>query len=211
MDWSAVAGVGALLAVVVAITALVVELRSARVARQIELITRFDAVYRHSEFQRVRGKAAKVLLQEKLPANRDSSLDELLGFFEFLGHLKREKVLSDFQIWHLFATQMFYYVTAAQTYIAALNNRNKSVYEDLIRVHRAMIEVEKKEAGAGSPDLALKQEEIRSFLQSEETLLTENRAEALLPSSFDTANQADLGNGGSISSWSAGSTNVARS
>lgn len=165
-NWEAVAALTGVVAALVAIVALMIEVRLSRKAAQIELARHFDETFRSVEFITIRARASQLLLSG-IPDSRQTVLDQLFGLFEFLGLLYRERALSDFVIWHLFATHIRHYVGAAKSYVEALNHQNPSVYQELLRLHKVLQRVERREGGANSPDLDPTPDAIRHFLKSE--------------------------------------------
>lgn len=169
IDWNAMAAVAGLAAALVAVAALVFELRTSRTSIRIGLIMELEREYRSPEFAETRARAAQCLLDAPERIGKDASPDQVLAFFEFLGLLRRVNALSDFLIWHSFSTHIFYYMAAARSYILAVNASNRSLYCDFLTLHKAMRRIERWEAGAESPELNLKDEDVREFLRTQAT------------------------------------------
>lgn len=167
MDWNALAALAGLAAAFIAVVSLLTEVRlSSRIA-QVNLITHLEDKYTSEAFLKLRSEAAEILIHGVQPKSLNNALDHVLGFFEFLGLLRRQKVVSDFVLWHSFSSDLFYYFAAAQDYIAYRHERNKAVYADFLQLYKALVQIEEKEAGAASPDLHLSVQEIKTFLDSE--------------------------------------------
>jgi hypothetical protein len=173
IDWNAIAALAGLAAAFIAVVSLLTEVRlSSRIA-QVNLITHLEDKYTSEEFLKLRSEAAEILIHGVQPKSLNNALDHVLGFFEFLGLLRRQKVVSDFVLWHSFSSDLFYYFAAAQDYIVYRHERNKSVYADLLQLYKVMINIEEKEAGIGSPDLHLSHEDVKTFLDSESQTMAE--------------------------------------
>jgi hypothetical protein len=173
IDWNAVTGLTGLIAAIIAILAIFVQVRLSNKLMQIDLITSLENLYNSDEFVKVRVMAANILLSWEAVDKQKSYrvLDRLLGFYEFLGLLRRVNALPDFLIWHSFSTPLFRHFWAAKEYILSRHAWNKAVYIDLLQLYDHLVEIERREAGPNSPDLNLSQEDIQEFLISESQLL----------------------------------------
>lgn len=177
IDWNAAAAMGAILAAVIAIGALIHQIRAAKLTRQIEIIMQLEDRYRSNEFRHIRAAAAKSLIESTngtlLHAYPNPNIDRLLGFYEFIGLLCSTKVVNDYYIWHAYSTAISYYKVAANTYIQEANKKNKAVYSDFITLFNRMVDIEKRESGHKHEALNPSIEDCILFL-SAETIATES-------------------------------------
>lgn len=124
--------VAPMLAVVVALAALIVNLRQSRFSMGIDLLTKLSTQFQSADMQARRARAAKHLKNEEI--TDDSDVIFLLDFFENIGLLARRGAIDTELIWHTFSYWFAFYFQITARYRARCRNEDPTWWEDVERL-----------------------------------------------------------------------------
>ena len=113
-DYSSIGVVISAIGVLIALTALVIEVRRSRLATQVDLLMRIEDKFESREMIALREIAAKKLLEKDLVNNE---LGKILGFFAMISFLYLRKVIDTELIYTEYSYWMVRYWLCAQAYV----------------------------------------------------------------------------------------------
>lgn len=159
------AAVAASASALVAVAALYVQERRARILLQIELIFKFNDRFNEEGFRCIRRSAASAVLKN---AGDCRDVDEVLDFFETMGLMLRRRALDPEMVW----SEFFYWIDgwwcAAQSDIQEVRADDDTIWEHFRHLRQEMTGVEKKRTGANDSDLVQSHEDMLAFLEDEQ-------------------------------------------
>jgi hypothetical protein len=140
--WSALASS---IGVVVAIIALIVESKRARFTQSIDVISTLDNRFETPEFRETRKKAATYLI------NKDEEDDEgkeavmsVLNFFEVVGYLYINRVISGPTAWHFFSSWLIPYYYTSSSIISDRQKDDPNCLCELTKLYQCVRRIEEK-------------------------------------------------------------------
>jgi len=138
IDWSFLAGIGAILTAGVAIYQAWL-LRSSNIAT---LILKFDDKF-NKEMIDTRKKAACALQHQSLPDGKNE-IEDILDFCETLGMMVRRRAIDKKIVWHTFFYWLHGYHVYDKDFIEDQRKNFPSRYEDLIYLHTKTCRLEER-------------------------------------------------------------------
>ncbi len=163
IDYNAVAAGAAVVASVAAIVGLILESRRSRFSVGLDAMMKQDEIWSSDRMTQAR-KAAALALRDNKPSDE---IDDVLDFFEFLGYLVRRRGVDEFLVWHSYFYWLHRYKTLAAGYIATYQQRDPTVWVDMLALHKKMVEIEKHERGGSDAGLLLSPEDTQKFFKEE--------------------------------------------
>lgn len=150
----------------------------------VDLIMKLDDRFNGAEFKAIRKRAAERIAAH-IGSRRDMQdaitesitghpydIEDILDFFETIGHLVTENLLSQKLVWHTFLHWSHRYTLLARGYMLAEQRSKPTVYRDLIELDHIMTELEAETGGDKSQaEINLSDEAVREFLVEETSLL----------------------------------------
>ncbi len=161
IDWAIVISSTA---VVVAVIALIVQTRNARIALQTQALLSLSERFDSAEMRAIRRRAASNLLAMK-PS--DDELADILDFLSSIAFLRSKGAIDRALAYNQFSWWMVRYWHAASPFIVEERERDPQSWTMLERV---VSELEKIEEHEGLPPDAYSAEKIREFLSREARL-----------------------------------------
>lgn len=150
--WAAIAG---WVAAVVAIVSVMIQTRRARRAETVSLITHLEQEYESAEFRNIRAAAASYLHAHNsgglpdsdepgpiLDLEEEQSAIRLLNFFEKVGFLLNQKVISAEALWHFFSYAVVPYWYASRLYVKEIQKDDPNQYTAFDSLYLAVLKVE---------------------------------------------------------------------
>jgi hypothetical protein len=116
IEWSAVGAIGGLFSVTVAVVALLLQGRRARIALQTELLLKYYDRFYSPEMHKMRQTAARQLLEGKSP---NYELEDVLDYFGIIGALLERGALDHELAYGLFDWWILRYWSCAEEYVKA--------------------------------------------------------------------------------------------
>jgi hypothetical protein len=165
LDYNAIAAWSGLATAVIAIIALLLESRRSRFSQAVDLILRLEERFTTEPMVSSRRRAAIALRSDN-----KADADDVLDFLEMIGLLMRRGALDETMVWHTFFYWIHRYSLAANSYIRAAQTEDPTRWEELVRLHRRVVDVEKRKRGCSNGDLQLSPEDLLGFLEEEATL-----------------------------------------
>ena len=163
IEWSAVGAIGGLFSVTVAVVALLLQGRRARIALQTDLLLKYYDRFYSPEMHKTRQTAAQQLLAGKSP---NYELEDVLDYFGIIGALLERKALDHKLAYGLFDWWILRYWSCAQEYINARRQYSADPDPEMwAYLDRLVGELRDYRKEHGSP--AIPQSALRSFLEEE--------------------------------------------
>jgi len=156
----------AVVAALAAVCAIWSESKRSRFALGIDLLLKMDANFNNDMMRTTRRAAGKELLHDK----DKGDVDDVLDFFETVGMLIRRGALDDFMVWHTFYYWIHRYYVSNSEYIAKSRVEDHTIWFDLVKLHKIMVSIEKKERQCPDEELQLTKEELTEFFKEEMTI-----------------------------------------
>jgi hypothetical protein len=149
------------LAVIIALLALVTQIREQKLALQTDLLLRLSETMDSDRMRNWRRTGSQKLIQSQRPNNE---LDEVLGFLSMIGFLARRRAIDHELVYRSFSTWVVGYWMSAESYVITARQHTPHVWESLEWLARRQIAREKKEGYRTS------MEDANKFLESESQL-----------------------------------------
>ncbi|MEW5940246.1 MAG: hypothetical protein AB1750_11325 [Chloroflexota bacterium] len=189
IDYNAITAIAAVLAVVIATTAIIVEGKRSRIRQGIDLIIRLNEFFSYNkDFKRTRRAAGAFLRRiqnqsgQKRGKNkrRKSSifisegsveLGEVLDFFQLIAVMVRKNALDEDIAWNFYGYYLEGYLLLSRNYIDFCRQSSPDYWEDVDWMYKLFVKIEKKESTIGYKMLS--PEELQSFINDECRLNTD--------------------------------------
>ncbi len=164
------AGVSALIAVI----ALLLQVKNIRQARSIDLILKFEDRFWSSHFKQIRSGSAYSLMNYLFPTGggnvKASVNEEVFDFFETLGLMFGRYKLDEELVWNTFFEWVRGYWESAEKYILEERKRDACIWQEFERLYHGLMKVNKKRIRISHSDNRLSDKEIADFLIGENKL-----------------------------------------
>ncbi len=148
---------------VIALVALVLELRNQRFSMGVDLILRLAEQYDSKEMRKRRKSAAGSLRDEK----PNQQLDDVLNFFEMVAYLVKKQAISPNLVWHKFDYWIRGWWFSSLDYIRRTQKEDPSMWKDLAELRETVSKIDSKESGSSVSGTILSGDKIRDFLGQE--------------------------------------------
>jgi len=158
LDWTAIAGLGAAL---VAIAALVLETRRARVTLQTEALLSLSERFDSQAMRKTRQVAASKLLGAE---ESNYELADILDFFSTIAFLRARGAIDRELAYNQFSWWVIRYWHAARNYVQARRAVDRNLW---ITLERFVTDLQKRERKEGYAPDSYSPDMIRSFLMEE--------------------------------------------
>lgn len=167
INWTMVSAWAALLTALVAIATLWQERRDARFSTSVDLLWRTDDLFRSNQKMLEKRRAAAKGIVKGIVV---TELDDVLDFFEMVGHLMRRKALDEEMVWYNYYTRALGYWILAQKYITEVRKDDKTIWMDYEYLVTRLIKVEKRKNKGRYHNPLLTKEAVKEFLTQEITI-----------------------------------------
>ena len=167
LPWVPLAGVAvSLLGVIIALINLSSQIRRSKFSQSVDLLLKFeDRFFNSAQMKGARRAAANSLLN-----GGDSSIEDVLDFFETVGMLVRRHALDNEMVWNTFFYWLHCYWSAANDYISKERQEDPTMWEEFSYLHKCMVNVEKRKTRCSDADLLHSKESLNEFLNEESKL-----------------------------------------
>jgi hypothetical protein len=113
------------------------------------------------------------------PRTFDEDAAEILNFFEALGYfVNGVKVIGLEEAWSAFADGLFLYVAACRTEIATFQARDRTLYEDLMKLEEQLVKIDARKQGIPRDQVLPSPRRVEAFLVQEMRLQIDVTPEA---------------------------------
>lgn len=169
--WSALAtGI----AVIVAISAIVIESRRARFSHSLQIMGRLDERFESLEFRETRRRAAAYLISRgETDPHGEAALRDVLNFFDTIGFLFRRKAVDAQTVWHYFSSWILPYYSASSKYLHGEQKRDPLCYREIEPLYNAVFAIEERERHYVDASSVTSKEAVERMLR-EEAILPRN-------------------------------------
>ncbi len=152
-----------ILGVLVAICALIYQIRRSRFSLNVELCLKLEDKFNSPDFHKIRSNAAKLILKGDL-----LKAEDVFDFFETLGYLVHEKALDKEIVWNTFFEWVQGYWSAGVNYIqeARQKDKDQTIWEEFEYLYNELLKVQRKRANRSQPAF-FNQSELTTFLKEE--------------------------------------------
>lgn len=164
-NYNLVIALTSITAAVIAIVALISEIKRSRFALGVDSILRLDEYFNTERMIKLRKEAACAILDKTY-----RNVEDLLDFFETIGLLVKEGALNKKMVWHLFSPWVVNYYQAASEHIKEVRRDDKTVCSNMIYLYNELLKIEKHERRCGESDLIISAESLETFLKDEASL-----------------------------------------
>jgi hypothetical protein len=138
-------------AVLITLTAVVIEHYRTNYIHGIDLLLKFEDQFHSEEFRKIRKVAAGILLKAIGNMSETSGfksnileLDELLDFFQMVGVLTHKRVLDKELVWNSFYYYLNYYYLGGGGYISYNRKNAPAIWEEVEWLFQEFRKIEKK-------------------------------------------------------------------
>ena len=162
IDWNTIVALTGVVTAIVAIVALIIEIRQSRVALEVDMVMEFNEKLDSEEIREFRKVSAEKLLEGK--SSYISELEKLLDFFAIIATLVERKVISLPMAYDQFSWWMVrYWVAALPSHIRESRSLDPQSFMRLEKIVEKLMKYERKI----DPSVNFSDEKIREFLQNE--------------------------------------------
>ena len=149
--------------VLVAICALIYQIRRSRFSLNVELCLKLEDKFNSPDFRKARSNAAKLILKKQF-----DKAEDIFDFFETIGYLVREEALDKKIVWSTFFEWVQGYWSSGLKYIldSRQEDKDQTIWEDFEYLHTELLKIQRERGNRSQPEL-LTNSELVTFLKKE--------------------------------------------
>lgn len=167
ISYDAVMAWAAVVAILIAVIAIIVESKRFRFSIGVELISKFNDRFYNSDFCKKRKQAAKCLSKGLPVTSKASAVDDILDFFEEIAFFTKRGSLDKKVVWFFFFSYLYRFFGLAKDYIEQERRIDPTIWTTASWLYFELMRFESADRRRLGAKLHLTDEDLRKFVEEE--------------------------------------------